>query len=139
VTLIRRPVVAILRGDTAFAGLVAQYLGQPAIFADSLAPADATMPYVVVRPLVAVPRNTLKERGRSDTIDVHAFINAGQGDTKLDDIEERVRVLFDEPSSLPEVPGYRVYSISVAAAQPGAYEPGVTSRVITLEALLQRI
>ena len=138
-TLIRRPLVAALKADTTFAGLVSAYLGQPGIFADDLAPADAVMPYVIVRPVSTAPLHTLRTKGRVDSLDVHAFIRAGIGDTILDAIEERLRDLFDEPASLPTVTGYSVYSISVVAVLAGAYEPGITSRVVTLEALLQRI
>lgn len=138
-TLIRRPLVASLKADATFAALVSSYLGQPAIFADDLAPPDAFMPYVVVNAVSTVPNHTLRTKGRADQLDVRAYIRAGQGDTVLDAIEERLRDLFDEPASLPTVPGYRVISISVAGVLAGPYEPGIESRITTLEALLQRI
>lgn len=138
-TVIRRPLTAALKADATFAALVTTYLGQPAIFADDLAPADAAMPYVVVKPVSTVPLNTLRTKGRADSLDVHTFIRAGIGDTILDAVEERLRDLFDEPASLPAVAGYHVISISVAGIMAGAYEPGIESRIVTLDVLMQRI
>ena len=138
-TLIRRPLVAALKADSTFAALVSTYLGEPAIFADDLAPADATMPYVLVKPVSTVPLNTLRTKGRADSLDVHAFIRAGIGDTALDAIEERLRDLFDEPAAYPTVAGYHVYSISVGGVMAGPYEPGIESRIVTLDVLMQRI
>lgn len=128
-----------LKANTELAALVTAYRGQPAIFADELAPADAVLPYVLVRTPLTVPWNGLREKGQDVTFNVHVFSRDGLREDSLWAFEKPIRDSLDEPGSWsPAVTGFSVISISVSAAAPGPYEPGITSRLVSVRALLRR-
>ncbi len=128
-----------LKANTELAALVTTYAGQPAIFADELAPADAVLPYVLVRAPIATSWNTLREKGQDVSFNVHVFARDGQREDSLQAFEQPIRVALDEPGAWsPAVTGFAMISISVEAAAPGPYEPGITSRLVSVRALLRR-
>lgn len=128
-----------LKANSELAALVTTYAGQPAIFADELAPPDATLPYVLVRAPVSVPWNGLSEKGQDVSFSVHVFARDGQREDSLWAFESPIRDSLDEPATwTPAVTGFALISISVAAAAPGPYEPGITSRLVSVRALLRR-
>ena len=128
-----------LKANAELAALLTTYQGQPAVFADELAPPNAQKPYVVVSAPVTTPWNALSAKGQDVDFKVQVYARDGQHEDSLWAFEKPIRDSLDEPGSWsPAVTGFSVISISVSAAAPGPYEPGITSRLVSVRALLRR-
>ena len=84
-----------LQADATLAGMLSTYRAAPAVFIAEPVPGDAVLPYIVASGHVAdVPWDTFGTLGREITRDIRCYtINDGSR-VALNDIVERVRVLF---------------------------------------------
>jgi len=84
-----------LANDATLSSLITSYNSAPAIFTGRLVPDDAELPYIVISaPVTDEPFDTKTTRGRDQIRDVLCY-GAEEGSLlKLEQIAERVRILF---------------------------------------------
>jgi len=125
-----------MAGDAELTALLGTYGGEPAIFTIDPAPEQAEMPYVVSAGNVAdAAFDTKTTRGRQVWRDVRCYAVAQGSAVVVEQIAERVRVLFHRHSLA--VDGFETWiaeaSGPVTADEEDAYGRIVTVRLITQE------
>lgn len=86
---------ARLAGDAPLAALLAVYRGQPAVFAEAVAPADARPPWLLLPGAVAdEPEATQGLRLRRLRLQIRCLGSAAAGSLALDAVAMRVRSLL---------------------------------------------
>jgi len=84
-----------LSADSTLAALLSTYESEPAIFTVDPAPGDASMPFIVIGPIVGqAPFDTKNSLGRSVRVDVRCYAEATGSVVDIEAISERVRTLL---------------------------------------------
>lgn len=88
-----------LIADSTLTVLLTTYKSKPAIFAVDPAPGDATLPYIVVGPIVDnAPKDTKNSLGRTVRIDIRCYAEATGSSALIETISERVRTVLHRVS-----------------------------------------
>jgi hypothetical protein len=84
-----------LKADATLTALLSTYKNEPAIFTVDPAPEGASLPYIVISPILEqAPFDTKNSRGRSLRIDVRCYADATGSSVIIEAISERVRTLL---------------------------------------------
>lgn len=122
---------ARLAGDATLIGLLATYEGEPAIFTDDPAPADATLPYLVTAgAVVTVPFDTKTSRGRVVTRDVRGYTAASAASSDVEEIAERVYELLHRHRLV--VAGHTTWIAEAFGPRSAPREEEVHGRIVTV-------
>lgn len=86
---------AKLSGDATLTAMLSTYEGDPAIFTVDPAPEGASLPYIVISPILdQAPFDTKTTRGRNARVDVRCYTGATGSSVDIEAISERVRTLL---------------------------------------------
>lgn len=83
---------AKLSRDITLTEMLSTYEGEPAIFTVDPGPEGATLPYIIIGPILdQAPYDTKNSRGRSVRVDVRCYTDATGSAATIEAISERVR------------------------------------------------
>lgn len=113
------------------------YRGGPAVFTSRLAPADAILPYVHVRPPASdVPWDTLNRPGREILQDIAVYADVTGSEALIEAIAERVRDLLHARPL--DVEGWHCAMVIATGPADAPEEVGYSGRIVTARVRLQR-
>lgn len=123
-----------LAEDSTLAGLLSSYGGKPAIFTVDPAPGDAVLPYIIsAGEAVNEPFDTKTTRGREIIRDIRCYSESANSSELIEEIADRVRVLFHRV--IPGVEGFTVWVSGVSG--PVAFdEAEALGRILSIRLLL---
>lgn len=107
-----------MANDATLTAMLSTYKGSPAIFTIATIPTDATFPIITANEDFSVlPFDTKTIEGRQVTRFVRVFTEASGSRVLMDDIAERVRVLFHRQHLSVTIQGYQVLIIEVTGPE----------------------
>ena len=120
-----------LSDDTTLTALLSTYEGEPAIFTVDPAPGDASLPFIVIGPILdQAPFDTKTSRGRSARVDVRCYAAATGSSADIEAISEQVRTLLHRESLLIDD---HAWLWSSCYGPISADEEDVYGRIITVQ------